>query len=71
MPGQLIPADGDVVKGTAMVDESAVTGSSPAVLREPGGERSVVLGGTRVVSGRILVRIRERGDAKQNTGRRS
>jgi high-affinity K+ transport system ATPase subunit B len=57
LPGQVIPADGEVVEGTALVDEFALTGSSSAVLREPGGECSAALGGTRVLSGRILVRL--------------
>ena len=59
-PGQLIPADGEVVDGTALVDESTLTGSSKAVLRESGGQCSVAVGGTRVISGRILVRIKGR-----------
>jgi high-affinity K+ transport system ATPase subunit B len=58
LPGQLIPADGEVVEGTAIVDEAALTGSSSAFLREPVGECSAVLKGTRVLFGRILVRVR-------------
>ncbi len=55
--GDLIPGDGDVVKGIATVDESAITGESAPVIRESGGDRSAVTGGTRVVSDRIVVRI--------------
>ena len=56
-PGQLIPGDGDVVEGIASVDESAITGESAPVIRESGGDRSAVTGGTRVLSDRIVVRI--------------
>jgi K+-transporting ATPase ATPase B chain len=56
-PGQLIPGDGDVVEGVASVDESAITGESAPVIRESGGDRSAVTGGTRVLSDRIVVRI--------------
>ncbi len=55
--GDLIPADGDVIEGIASVDESAITGESAPVIRESGGDRSAVTGGTRVLSDRILVRI--------------
>jgi K+-transporting ATPase ATPase B chain len=55
--GQIIPGDGDVVEGVASVDESAVTGESAPVIRESGGDRSAVTGGTRVLSDRIVVRI--------------
>ncbi|MFD2233268.1 potassium-transporting ATPase subunit KdpB [Phaeospirillum tilakii] len=55
--GDTIPGDGDVVAGIATVDESAITGESAPVIRESGGDRSAVTGGTRVVSDRILVRI--------------
>ncbi len=56
-PGQLIPGDGDVVEGVASVDESAITGESAPVIRESGGDRSAVTGGTRVLSDGIVVRI--------------
>jgi potassium-transporting ATPase ATP-binding subunit len=56
-PGQLIPGDGDVVEGVASVDESAITGESAPVIRESGGDRSAVTGGTRVLSDRIVVQI--------------
>jgi K+-transporting ATPase ATPase B chain len=56
-PGQLIPGDGDVVEGIASVDESAITGESAPVIRESGGDRSAVTGGTRVLSDRIVVKI--------------
>jgi potassium-transporting ATPase ATP-binding subunit len=55
--GDMIPADGDVVEGIASVDESAITGESAPVIRESGGDRSAVTGGTRVLSDRIVVRI--------------
>lgn len=55
--GQLIPGDGDIVQGIATVDESAITGESAPVVRESGGDRSAVTGGTRVLSDRIVVRI--------------
>ncbi|GAA2225773.1 potassium-transporting ATPase subunit KdpB [Herbiconiux moechotypicola] len=55
--GDLIPGDGDVVWGIASVDESAITGESAPVVRESGGDRSAVTGGTRVLSDRIVVRI--------------
>ncbi|NNM47044.1 potassium-transporting ATPase subunit KdpB [Knoellia koreensis] len=55
--GELIPGDGDIVWGIASVDESAITGESAPVVRESGGDRSAVTGGTRVLSDRIVVRI--------------
>ena len=55
--GELIPGDGDVVEGAASVDESAITGESAPVIREAGGDRSAVTGGTRVLSDQLLVRI--------------
>ncbi len=55
--GQVIPGDGDVVEGVASVDESAITGESAPVIRESGGDRSSVTGGTRVLSDRIVVEI--------------
>ncbi|HMK23663.1 MAG TPA: potassium-transporting ATPase subunit KdpB, partial [Terriglobales bacterium] len=54
---QLIPGDGEVVEGIASVDESAITGESAPVIRESGGDRSAVTGGTKVLSDRIVVRI--------------
>jgi potassium-transporting ATPase ATP-binding subunit len=60
--GDLIPSDGEIVEGVASVDESAITGESAPVIREAGGDRSAVTGGTRVLSDRIVVRITaERG----------
>jgi potassium-transporting ATPase ATP-binding subunit len=56
-PGEVIPGDGTVVDGIASVDESAVTGESAPVIRESGGDRSAVTGGTQVLSGRIVVEI--------------
>ncbi|MFE3026541.1 potassium-transporting ATPase subunit KdpB [Nocardia tengchongensis] len=55
--GQVIPGDGDVVEGIASVDESAITGESAPVIRESGGDRSAVTGGTTVLSDRIVVKI--------------
>jgi len=55
--GELIPADGEIVEGVASVDESAITGESAPVIRESGGDRSAVTGGTRVLSDWIRVRI--------------
>jgi potassium-transporting ATPase ATP-binding subunit len=58
--GQVIPGDGDVVEGVASVDESAITGESAPVIRESGGDRSAVTGGTTVLSDRIVVKITSR-----------
>jgi len=55
--GDQIPGDGEVVEGVASVDESAITGESAPVIRESGGDRSAVTGGTRVLSDRIVIRI--------------
>ncbi len=58
--GEVIPGDGDVIEGIATVDESAITGESAPVIRESGGDRSAVTGGTRVLSDRIVVQISAR-----------
>ncbi|MFI9770874.1 potassium-transporting ATPase subunit KdpB [Streptomyces sp. NPDC052415] len=58
--GDVIPGDGDVVEGVASVDESAITGESAPVVRESGGDRSAVTGGTTVLSDRIVVKITTR-----------
>src|SRR6266568_1454097 len=58
--GDTIPADGDVIEGIASVDESAITGESAPVIRESGGDRSSVTGGTRVLSDRIVVEITQK-----------
>lgn len=55
--GEIIPTDGEVIEGVASVDESAITGESAPVIREAGGDRSSVTGGTRVLSDRIIVRV--------------
>ena len=55
--GDVIPSDGEIVEGIASVDESAITGESAPVIRESGGDRSAVTGGTKVLSDRIVVRI--------------
>jgi K+-transporting ATPase ATPase B chain len=62
--GDTIPADGEVIEGIASVDESAITGESAPVIRESGGDRSSVTGGTRVISDRIIIRVtQENGQA--------
>ncbi|MFE1878715.1 potassium-transporting ATPase subunit KdpB, partial [Streptomyces diastatochromogenes] len=55
--GDIIPGDGDVIEGVASVDESAITGESAPVIRESGGDRSAVTGGTKVLSDRIVIKI--------------
>ncbi|NBV22788.1 MAG: K(+)-transporting ATPase subunit B [Proteobacteria bacterium] len=55
--GDVIPADGEVVEGIATVDEAAITGESAPVIRESGGDRSAVTGGTRVISDRVVIRV--------------
>jgi K+-transporting ATPase ATPase B chain len=57
LPGDLIPGDGEVVDGVASVDESAITGESAPVVRESGGDRSAVTGGTKVLSDYLVIRI--------------
>ncbi|MEN6616639.1 MAG: potassium-transporting ATPase subunit KdpB [Syntrophorhabdus sp.] len=60
--GEIIPTDGEIIEGAATVDESAITGESAPVIREAGGDRSAVTGGTRVLSDRIVARVTaERG----------
>lgn len=55
--GEQVPADGEVIEGAASVDESAITGESAPVIRESGGDRSAVTGGTTVISDRIIIRV--------------
>ena len=55
--GDVIPADGEVIEGIASVDEAAITGESAPVIRESGGDRGAVTGGTRVISDRIVIRV--------------
>src|SRR6202035_1073924 len=55
--GDLIPGDGEVIEGVATVDESVITGESAPVIRESGGDRSAVTGGTRVLSDQIKIKI--------------
>jgi K+-transporting ATPase ATPase B chain len=57
LPGDVIPGDGEVIEGVASVDESAITGESAPVIRESGGDRSAVTGGTRVLSDFLVIRI--------------
>ena len=67
--GEVIPGDGEVIEGIATVDESAITGESAPVIRESGGDRSAVTGGTRVLSDEIVVRITlEAGRDASSTG---
>lgn len=62
--GDVIPSDGEIIKGIATIDESSITGESAPVIRESGGDRSAVTGGTRVVSDKIIVKITvEKGDS--------
>lgn len=56
-PGDVVPADGEIVHGLASIDESAITGESAPVIREAGGDKSSVVGGTKVLSDRIVVRV--------------
>lgn len=56
-PGDIIPADGEIVEGLASIDESAITGESAPVIREAGGDKSSVVGGTKVLSDRIKVQV--------------
>ncbi|MFI6600269.1 potassium-transporting ATPase subunit KdpB [Nonomuraea sp. NPDC050536] len=58
--GEIIPGDGDVIEGIASVDESAITGESAPVIRESGGDRSAVTGGTKVLSDKIIVQITQK-----------
>jgi potassium-transporting ATPase ATP-binding subunit len=60
--GETIPADGEVIEGVASVDESAITGESAPVIRESGGDRSAVTGGTRVLSDHLVIRVTARPD---------
>ena len=55
--GQVVPGDGEIIEGIASIDESAITGESAPVIREAGGDRSGVTGGTTVISDRIVVKI--------------
>ncbi len=57
LPGDVIPGDGEVIEGVASVDESAITGESAPVIRESGGDRSAVTGGTKVLSDHLVIRI--------------
>ena len=66
--GEVIPGDGEVTSGIASVDESAMTGESAPVIRESGGDRSAVTGGTKVLSDRIVVRIAVNPGSRSWTG---
>ena len=65
--GEVIPGDGDVVEGIATVDESAITGESAPVIRESGGDRSAVTGGTRVLSDEIVVQHHGQARARRSS----
>ena len=66
--GDLIPGDGEVIDGIATVDESVITGESAPVIRESGGDRSAVTGGTKVLSDQIKIRITSNpGETFSNT----
>lgn len=56
--GMIIPSDGEIIEGVALVDESAITGESAPVVREPGGDRTGVTGGTKILSGKIKIEIK-------------
>ena len=58
--GEVIPCDGTVIDGAALVDESAITGESAPVIRDPVGDRSGVIGGTHVLSSRIVIEVAQR-----------
>jgi K+-transporting ATPase ATPase B chain len=64
--GDIIPGDGEVIEGIASVNEAAVTGESAPVIRESGGDRSAVTGGTTVISDRIVVRITSSRDRRSS-----
>ena len=66
--GDLIPSDGDIIEGVASVNESAITGESAPVIREAGGDRCAVTGGTTVLSDWIKVRITPRPARPSSTG---
>src|SRR5262249_24559871 len=55
--GQVIPADGDIIQGVGSVDESAITGESAPVIREAGGDRSAVTGGTKLLSDELVIQV--------------
>ncbi len=65
--GEIIPGDGDIVEGIATVDESAITGESAPVVRESGGDRSAVTGGTRVLSDEIVVQHHRQARARRSS----
>jgi K+-transporting ATPase ATPase B chain len=64
----VIPGDGEIIEGDRLVDESAITGESAPVIRESGGDRSAVTGGTKVLSDRIVVRITANPASRSSTG---
>ena len=64
----MIPADGDVIEGVGSVDESAITGESAPVIRESGGDRSAVTGGTKLLSDRIVIEVTRSPASRSSTG---
>ena len=66
--GDVIPGDGEVIEGVASVNEAAITGESAPVIRESGGDRSAVTGGTTVISDRLIIRITSRAGTPSSTG---
>ena len=65
--GQIIPADGEIVEGVGSVDESAITGESAPVIREAGGDRSAVTGGTRLLSDRLVIEVTQEPGRSSST----
>ena len=65
--GEVIPADGEVIEGVGSVDESAITGESAPVIREAGGDRSAVTGGTRLLSDRLVVEVTQEPGSRSST----
>ena len=65
--GEIIPADGDIVEGAGSVDESAITGESAPVIREAGGDRSAVTGGTRLLSDELVVQVTRSPESRSST----
>ena len=65
--GQVIPADGEIVEGVGSVDESAITGESAPVIREAGGDRSAVTGGTRLLSDRLVIEVTQEPGRSSST----
>ena len=65
--GEMIPADGEIIEGVGSVDESAITGESAPVIREAGGDRSAVTGGTRLLSDRLVIEVTQEPGSRSST----